>query len=203
MNTQRMTQLTVAALVVIIAGVIIWSRMGSAAPASLDLTDQPTYGNGPVQVALFEDFLCPHCATFTETVLPQLKRDFGDTGLATLNFVNFQVMPGSEAAASVMECVYQQDNDLFWELKNVFMRSQAQIGTRTAAQQLAVEYGAGLDGDQLQACMDDGSGLERVRADSAMAQSAGATGTPSVYVDGKPVQLSYQAIANAINAAAN
>lgn len=203
MNTQRLTQITVGVVVVAIAAVIIWSRM-SAGAAAIDLTNQPVYGDSsaPIQVVMFEDFLCPHCAVFTETVLPQLKREFADTGLASFHFINFPVIAGSEIPATVAECVYRQDNAAFWDVKDVLMRSQAVTSNRTAAFELARDYAPGIDADELNACIADGSALASVRADGAMATTAGATGTPAIFVNGRRVNnYAYETVASAINAA--
>lgn len=203
MNTQRLTQITVGIVAVAILAIIIINRLGGAAAAELDLSDQPVSGNrtASVQVALFEDFLCPACATFTETVFPQVKSEFADNEDVAFYYVNFPVIPGSDGAAVVGECVYQQNNEAFWEVYPVFMRSQAQIRTRDAALELAAEYAPGIDREQLATCAEDPAVLDTIRAEGAMATAAGATGTPSVFVNGQLVATSVGAINSAIRAA--
>ncbi len=202
MNTQRLTQITVGIVAIAILAIIIFNRLGGTAASDLDLSDQPVFGNpeAVVKVAMFEDFLCPHCATFTETIFPQVKSEFADNEDVAFYYVNFPVMPGSDGAAAVAECVYQQSNDAFWEVYPVFMRSQSQIGTRSSALELAAEYAPGIDREQLAACAEDPATLDAVRADGAIATSAGATGTPAIFINGKPVNTSVAAINSAIRA---
>lgn len=203
MNTQRLTQVTVGIIALAILAVIIFNRVSSAGPAEIDLSNQPRLGseNASVHVVMFEDFLCPACATFTEQAFSVVKAEYEDHPEVAFYYVDFPVIPGSTGAATVAECVYQQDNDAFWELYPVFMRSQQQIGTTANALELAGEYAPGIDRDQLVTCVEDPATLARVQADGQMAAQAGATGTPSVFVNGRNVSTSAGAINNAIAAA--
>lgn len=204
MNTQRLTQITVAIVAVAILAIIIVNRVGAGAASEFDLSNQPVLGNpdAAVKVAMFKDFLCPHCATFSETVFPPLKSEFDGNDDVAFYYVDFPVMPGAEGIAAVAECVYQQSNDAFWDVYPVLMRSQDQLRAgRTAALEIAGEYAAGIDREQLAECSEDPATLAVVRADGAMAAAAGATGTPSVFVNGRQVNNSVSAISSAINAA--
>lgn len=200
MNTQRLTQITVGIIAVAILAVIIVSRLTGGGGASFNLEGTPVLGkrDAAVQVVIFEDFLCPHCATFTEQILPQIRSEFSGNDDVAYHHVNFLVMPGSDAAATVAECVYRQDNDAFWEVQPVFMRSQNQLSSRANALELAAEYAPGIDRTELAECAADPKVLEHVRSQGAMASSAGATGTPAIFVNGKLINTSVSAITNAI-----
>lgn len=202
MNTQRLTQITVGIIAIAILAFIVVNRFSNNAAAEFDLTGQPVSGNPEalVKVAMFEDFLCPHCAQFTEGILPQVKSEFAGNDDVAFFYVNFPVMPGSDGAAVVAECVYQQSNEAFWEVYPVFMRSQQQITTRDAALELAAEYGPGIDREQLAACAADPATLDIIQADGAIATAAGATGTPAIFVNGQLVTTSVAAISDAIRA---
>src|ERR1700754_4396071 len=64
-----------AVAVLVIAGLIGWGVYQSqrsdagplVAPATATTTTGPTLGSGPVQVQLYEDFICPHCKDFEAT----------------------------------------------------------------------------------------------------------------------------------------
>lgn len=203
MNTQRLTQITVGIIAIAILAVIVVNRINTGGPVELDLSNQPVLGNpnAAVQVVMFEDFLCPACATFTESIFPQVKSQHENNDDVAFWYVNFPVIPGSDGAATVAECVYQQSNEQFWELYPIFMRSQGQIRTRAAALELASEYTVGIDREQLAACAEDPATLAAVTADGAMATASGATGTPTIFVNGRIVTTSAAAINNAIAAA--
>ena len=206
MNPQRLIIATVALAVIVVAAIVIVPRLGagaSAAGSDLALDTQPRMGaeDAPVEVVFFEDFLCPHCGTFTETVVPRLEREYVETGEANVHFVNFVVMgPESERIAAVGECVAEQGDEAFWAFEEVAFRSQSDLTERRAID-LANEYVPDLDGEALTACIDEGRGLEAVRADVAIAQELGLGGTPSVLVNGEEVSATYDALARAIDQA--
>lgn len=206
MNPQRLIVATLVVAVFAIAAIIIVPRLGggaSAAGVDLALDTQPRLGaeDAPVEVVFFEDFLCPHCATFSETVVPRLERNFVDTGDAALYFVNFVVIgPESERVALVGECVAQQGHEAFWRFESVAFRSQSDLSERRAVD-LALEYAPDLDEEALRSCVAEDERLEAVRDDNRVAQELGLGGTPAVLVDGEEVTATYDAVAQAIEAA--
>ena len=64
-----------AVAVLVIAGLIGWGVWQSqrsdagplVAPATATTTTGPTIGTGPVNIQLYEDFICPHCKDFENT----------------------------------------------------------------------------------------------------------------------------------------
>ncbi len=188
MNSQRLTLLTIIiAVLVVLAAVIVprlTSTKGPETVASIDYSVQPRLGNpdAPVKVAVFLDFICPHCASFSENEAPTLVREFVDTGKASLYYLNFPVIDPavrSRYLAELAECVYQQSNDAFFKLEPIWMRAQNELARDTSR------------------------ALDLARVDEAIARQANVTGTPSVLIDG--VLLANPSIANirsAIEAAA-
>ena len=207
MNAQRLILATVAVAVLAAAAIMIVPRLGGGASAAgtgteLALDEQPRMGadDASVELVFFEDFLCPHCATFTETIVPRLEREFVDSGEASIHFVNFVVMgPESERIAAVGECVAEQGDDAFWAFEEAAFRSQSTLSERRATE-LAIEYVEGLDEEALRECIDEDRGVEAVRRDVGIAQELGLGGTPSVLVDGEEVNATYDAIARAVDA---
>lgn len=205
MTPQRLIVVTAAVAIVALAAIFVVPRLGtgtaSAAGGELSLAEQPSLGaeDAPVEVVLFEDFLCPHCGTFSETVLPRIERNFVDSGDARVFYKNFVVMgPEAERVALVGECVLQQGNDAFWALEPVLYRSQDGLDEQRAVE-LANQYVEGLDGEALQQCVDEDEALDAVRADNGDARDLGLTGTPSVLVAGEQVSNpTYDGVASAI-----
>ena len=192
MNPQRLTLITLVIAALVVAGVLIAPRIGgAAATGDIDYAAQPVAvsPDAPVKVAVFFDFLCPHCATFSETVTPILKREFVDTGTASLYFLNFPVVDAtrSRSLAVLGECVYQQSNDAFVELEPIMLRAQNELGNISRAIELAATYAPSLDGDELRTCVNEARTADAVDADVATTRSFGLTGTPSVVVNGAVV----------------
>jgi len=189
MTPQRLTILTVALAVVAVAAILIAPRLGSQA-AELDLANHPRFGSpeAPVTIAIFEDFRCPACGQFDATVLPSIKREFVDAGQASLVFVHFPVLgPASEHVARIGECVYQQSNDAFWDMKSPLYRAQGELDSARRAEELALTYAPGIDEATFRACLASDDSLQRVRDDRAIATELNLRGTPSVAVNGAPL----------------
>jgi protein-disulfide isomerase len=206
MTPQRLTLITVGIAVLAVAAILIVPRLGGSTQASANVSfdSQPRLGSAgaPVTVAVFEDFLCPSCALFSANVLPTIKREYVDTGRASLVFVNFLVIQGSENVARLGECVYRQSNEAFWEMKEPLYRAQGELRDARRARELALTYAPGVDAGALDACMADPSSLEAARRDSELARSLNLTGTPSVLVNGTAVSPSLAEVRRAIDAAA-
>jgi protein-disulfide isomerase len=207
MTRRSLMFVTLVVAILAVAALFVVPRLGgggaSAAGVDLSLDQQPRLGaeGAPVEVVVFEDFLCPHCATFAESVAPRLEREFVDEGVAALYAMNFVVIgPESERIAQVAECVHAQDDDAFWAFEIAAFRSQANLDEARAIS-LALEYTGGIDEEELRACVAEDRGLDAVRADVAAAQELGLRGTPSVLVDGEQVDATYDGVAAAIEAA--
>ena len=69
-------------------------------------TDLRTFGkDAPVQLYVFTSLTCPHCAGFHEKILPTLKKEYADTGIAQVTIVNMLTNPNGLTAAQTMRCL--------------------------------------------------------------------------------------------------
>jgi len=210
-------RLIIAVLAIIIAaaiGFVLYSQFagnsGNASAQSLDYTVQPSLGSddAPVKVAMFEDFSCSHCATFTEEVLPRLKDDFLAEGQAEFFFINNQFLgPNSLMAGVASECAFEQDEALFWDYKTVLMRAQNQISYGANGLSELASNVPGLDAEALSTCIEERRYIDTVNEDLELGRSLGVTSTPTVLVNGQIVETngrsdpSYDAVSKAITAA--
>jgi protein-disulfide isomerase len=205
MTPQRLTIITAAIAILGVAAILVIPRLGSvpSEAATVQFADQPRLGDpaAPVTMAIFEDFFCPSCASFALNVMPTIEREYVDTGRASVVYVNFTVIPGSDAVGRLGECVYRQSNDAFWEMKTPLYRAQGELRDTRRARELALTYAPGVDAGALDACMADPSSLEAVRRDTQLAQSLGLRGTPSVLVNGVAVTPTLADVRRAIDGA--
>ena len=205
MSRRLVISVTAVVAAAAVAALLIVPRIGGASAEGTDLRldQQPRKGSAdaPVQVVVFEDFLCPHCGTFAESVAPRIERTFvaeGDVAYYMLNFV--VIGPESRRIAQVGECVFEQGNDAYWAFETAAYRSQQGLDEAEAIE-LALEYADGLDEDRLRTCVAEDRQLEAVRADETTARELGLRGTPSVLVDGEQVDASFGALSEAIETA--
>lgn len=209
MNPQRLMMISGGLVILVIAAFAIIPRLTASSPTvDIDYSGNPHVGDpaAPAKVAIFFDFLCPHCATFSESVTPVLKSEFVDSGEAALYFLNFPVVDPrvSREIAVVGECVYEQGNELFTALEPILMRGQRDLRSQADAIDMALAYSPDLDGGALRDCVAEGEAAKRVDADMDAVKALGLTGTPSVAVNGKVVaNPSLANIRQAIRSAAN
>ena len=90
---------------------------------------QPLLGNKDAAVTIteFGDYKCPSCKQWTETVFPDLKKDYIDkdqVNFSYINFVNEQHGRGSELSALASEQVWKEDPDSFWKFHEALYKSQ-------------------------------------------------------------------------------
>jgi protein-disulfide isomerase len=206
MTPQRLTIVTLAIAVLAVVALLVVPQLTSSAPqasADVEFATQPRIGasDAPVTVAVFEDWLCPSCAQFEANVMPTIKREYVDTGQVQLVFVDFLVIQGSDQVARLGQCVHQQSNEAFWEMKAPLYRAQAELRDPRRARDLALTYAPGIDADQLDRCLADPANLEPARQDTRLAQSLSLTGTPSVLVNGTAVSPTLAEVRRAIDAA--
>jgi protein-disulfide isomerase len=198
-STQKLTLYTAIVLIVAILGTILYLRFAdrpattaTVSAGDFELERQPGLGDteAPVTVVVFEDFSCPACRTFEEQVFPRLKREYIDAGAVRAYFINFQFL-GSDSmnAALAAECVYHQDEAAFWDYKTVLYRAQGPQGSNWASTprllDLARDAVPQIDHAELQACIQEERHLDAIERDRDIAVAAGATGTPTVFVNGR------------------
>ena len=205
----RPRQLTLITLFVLVLALLgYWAYTSFTTPETADAplpsyAGQPTLGraDAPVKLILFENFLCDHCRAFEQEVMPQLEREYIDTGKVEAYYVNLAW--GSERATLAGlagECAYQQDEDAFWRYKSVLYEAQATwqgVDDLTALAQ-NVE---GLGADALRTCTEEARYQDEVRRDLELADYIGVEGTPSLIVGDQGFQSpSYATLRREIDA---
>jgi protein-disulfide isomerase len=156
--------------------------------------------DAPALVETFEDYACPHCRTFEEEVIPELRSEYFAAGAARWAFRDFPIPvndwsePAASAANAVMDTV---DASAFFEYSGLLFDNQGNYSMNTF-QNLADEVGA--DGCGIRSAASNLTYDPVVQADRQRGINRGVQGTPAVFVNGQQVQASYTAIANAIEA---
>ena len=143
--------------------------------------------DAPVTVVEYASFTCSHCATFHNDVLPAFKTRFIDTGQVRLVHRNLPTAPANVAAAAAGVALCAAPGGYF-DVAEVFMRDQA--GLRTTGTQPWFAAGIAASGrtdEQIEACLEAPATRETLEAQIEGARAAGVRGTPSFFVNGKPV----------------
>ena len=208
-------KLTVATLVIVAAAVLGFvlfrpstPEAAASGPVDYRLDNQPMIGDpdAPATIIAFEDFKCPVCKNFEETAYPRIVAELVETGKAKMYFVNFQFIgPDSVTAGIAGECAYRQDEAAFWNYKAIVYRAQGPENQQWATPSRLVElagFEGNLDTEALQACIEERRYEEEVLQDREIAQQAGATGTPTIIVNGERLESwDFETVRAAVEAA--
>jgi protein-disulfide isomerase len=87
----------------------------------------PILGKDSAKITIveFSDFQCPFCERFYIDTLPQIKKEYLDTGKAQLTFRHYpltSIHPNAQKAHEASECANEQGK--FWEYHNLLFQTQ-------------------------------------------------------------------------------
>ena len=142
--------------------------------------------DAPVTVIEYASFTCSHCADFHNDVLPAFKARYIDTGKVRLVHRNLPTAPANVAAAAAVALCAAPDR--YFEVAQAFMHNQAAL--RTAGANPWFEAGVAASGktrDEIETCLKNPATGAALEAQVVGAEAAGVAGTPSFFVNGKPV----------------
>ena len=149
--------------------------------SSLLLQGEPTLGHAsaPLTIVEFSDFECSYCRRFHEQVMPQLKRDYIDTGL--VRFVHKDLPlpfhPHALPAAAAARCAGEQDR--YWDLYSGLFDQQNCLNCKGI---LAIAAEEELNTTALKACMESESTLAVINANRSEASLHNIRATPTFIV---------------------
>ncbi|HZX48713.1 MAG: hypothetical protein A2027_04195 [Thermodesulfovibrio sp. RBG_19FT_COMBO_41_18] len=156
---------------------------GAAGTYNVIPDKKSTHEKGKVKMTVFFDFFCPHCHQFDSVVVPLLLREYGDklkvTSLGCPIIYEDSVIPveafelakaqgkGEEMKVAIFDAIYYQRKD-------------------GANHDLLVSIAKtiGLNAEQFQKDLKSGVKKKAALEGRDLAKSYGATGTPTVILDG-------------------
>jgi protein-disulfide isomerase len=155
-------------------------RVTPAQNAVLDLAGRPSRGESNAKLTLIEflDYECPYCGRFSRETLPEIDREYIQTGKVKYVVMNLplEVMHKSAfKAAEAAACAGEQGK--FWEMHDRLYANQGALD-----QWKSHAEAIGLDVSKFEECLNSGRQAAQIRSDMAEAQKAGMTGTPGFFL---------------------
>ena len=213
MGSKNIHQKLVVVTVVLISIVVIASMSYLSGkkqkPNVIDIEKNPTIGlsNAPVHMVLFEDLLCYNCRLFSHNVLPEIKKNYIDTGKVKCTIILLAFMKGSQFPANAALCVNKTNPGKFYDYMQKLHEFQAEDEkdweSRSNLIQIASDIGD-IDLLQLRLCIRQKSCYDELQRNMEIAKTTMGKnfGTPAVYINGAPLNsLSYDAIEKEIEKA--
>jgi protein-disulfide isomerase len=157
-------------------------------------------------MTVYSDFECPYCRNFALAALPAVVAEFADRGLLRIRFAYFPlaaIHPNAISAAKAAHCAGQAGR--FWPYHDYIFVRQPEWAGEKAADSLWIAYAEnlGLPRAQFATCLAAEESDAVIEADLRQALLAGATGTPTVVLDGESISglTSYEELRRTILAA--
>ena len=157
------------------------ARAIPALTSPLLLQGEPALGDpsAPLTIVEFSDFECSYCRRFHEKVMPQLKRNYIDTGL--VRFVHKDLPlpfhPHALQAAAAARCAGEQDR--YWDLYSGLFDQQNCLNCKGI---LAIAAEEKLNITALKACMERESTLAVINANRSEASLHNISATPTFII---------------------
>jgi protein-disulfide isomerase len=137
--------------------------------------------DAPVTVVEFSDFQCSFCRKFWKETLPRIEAEYTETGKVRFLYRHFVALgPASAGAAEAAECAGEQGK--FWPYHDLLFE---RAGAFAEGKLKAYAGELGLEPKAFDACLASGRHQERIVAESSIARSLGASGTPAFLVNGR------------------
>lgn len=146
--------------------------------------------DAPVEIIEYASYTCPHCANFHKGPFKQLKADFIDTGKVKFIYREVYFDRYGLWASMVARC---GGPEKFFGISDLIYEGQSEWTRAGGPAEIVDELRkigrlAGIDNDQLEACLQDGTRAQTLVAwYQENADRDGIQATPSFIVNGKPV----------------
>ena len=146
--------------------------------------------DAPVTMLEFASFTCPHCAAFTNDVLPQIEQAYVDTGKVKIVFRQFPLNGLDLRAGMMARCA---PRDQYFNIAKVLFKQQQSwaVSDPNAALAALAQIGgmAGLPKDKFDTCLKDNSVADAIIKLSQDAQADyQVNATPTFVIEGQKVE---------------
>jgi len=146
--------------------------------------------NAKITIIDFSDYQCPFSERFYSEIFVNLKQDFIDKGVVKYIFKDYPLNfhPNALPAAIAAECAGQQNK--YWEMHSKLFETQevwsGLENTEDTYNGYAKEIGLNLT--KYTACIGEQSIKDEIMTDRSDGTAAGASGTPTLFINGMIVR---------------
>jgi protein-disulfide isomerase len=175
------------------AGLLLAACQGKTTADQDDASDM-TLGDprAPVRIVEYASVTCPHCKEWHDTVWPQLKQNYIDTGKVRFIFREFPTNPELLAIAGfqLARCGGRTGEQYFNMLDVLFAQQiplyDAYAQGKAKEKLLEIAKSSGMSEDEFTKCVEDPEGAKRINQTIDNGRTRfNITGTPTFIVNGK------------------
>ena len=168
----------------------------AAAAAQSDFLAERTKGSATAPVTVYEmsDFQCPYCKRFTEQFFPEIEKAYIATGKVRWIFINLPLTslhPNAVPAAEFAMCAAREGK--FWPAHDALFRHQDVWAPlkNPGAFLLSLADTVKVSRAKITACLEKAEMRDLVKRDTEGSVKAGASSTPTFYVEGGLLRGAY------------
>jgi protein-disulfide isomerase len=157
------------------------------------IVNQPVLGQADAKVTMIEfgDYKCPSCKQWNESVYPELKSQYIDTGKMKLVYIN-TLFHGdeSELGAIAGEAVLSQNQESFWSFHKALFEAQPKANhddhwiTEEKIFELAAAVTPAIDLQKLKTDMGNKITMPEVSLDTDLVNKYRISLTPTLMING-------------------
>jgi protein-disulfide isomerase len=138
----------------------------------------------PITVIEYASMTCPHCAHFSETTFPELKKRYIDTGKVRFMFREFPLDQLAAAGFILARCA--GPDKYFPLVETLFAQQRDWVVQKPLAPLVAIAKQAGLTQQAFEACLDNRELLENMeKVRNQASEKFGVNSTPTFFINGK------------------
>lgn len=147
---------------------------------SVNLDGSPTLGSDAAKIGIveFSDYECPYCRTSQTKLLPQVKKEYIDTGVVRYVHKDYPLVSiHSQAAPAAIAAACAGSQGRFWDMHEALFANPLRDALYP---ELARKLK--LDEQRFSACLNDVAPRQAIYRDVQEARRLGISGTPSFVV---------------------
>lgn len=151
-------------------------------PVRLNIEAAPALGSATAKVTLveFTDYQCGYCARHSRDTLPQIKKEYIDTGKVKYVLRDLPIEtihPRAFEAAQAAHCAGDQGR--YWEMHDKLFGAQKDMSPEHWSKHAS---DLGVNVEQFSACLASGKHAAFVRKSIQSGHQSGARGTPAAFL---------------------
>ena len=198
--------IAIATIVVFLLVIIVFTQNTQTAEPAIPATIEPgapavrnvtaqgsSLGdpNAPVKVDVWEDFQCPGCRAYSQSIEPQIVAAYVATGKVYYTFHVYPFVDGgageSQQSANAALCAAAQER--FWDYHDLLFANWKgeNVGSFTDERLIAMAESLKLDMEAFKQCFSANAQADKIAADKALGKSLGVPPTPGIFVNNEPV----------------
>lgn len=158
-------------------------------PKQVSVDDDPVLGdkNAPITLIEFSDYECPFCKRHFDQTLPQLMKDYIDTGKVKLVYRDFPLSfhdPMATTEAIAANCAREQGGDsAYFKFHDEMFKRTTSNGNGLSKDKIyTIATDLGLNTDNFKSCVEAEKYKDEVTKDIADGSASGVSGTPGFFI---------------------